>query len=58
MLSAIVKTVSYSATGVNVLFADGRSISGDYALCTFSLGVLQNDDVIFKPSLPGMFFFL
>ncbi|KAF9456387.1 amine oxidase [Collybia nuda] len=52
MLNAIVKTVSWSGVGVTVVLEDGRSISGDYALCTFSLGVLQNDDVVFKPSLP------
>lgn len=54
MLSAIVKTVSWSGAGVTVVLEDGRSLSGDYALCTFSLGVLQNDDIAFKPSLPGM----
>lgn len=54
MLSAIVKTISWSGAGVTVVLEDGHSISGDYALCTFSLGVLQNDDVAFKPSLPGM----
>lgn len=47
------KTVSWSGVGVTVVLEDGRSIFGDYALCTFSLGILQNDDVVFKPTLPG-----
>lgn len=54
MLGAKVKTVSWSGSGVIVVLEDGGSIYGDYALCTFSLGVLQNDDVVFKPSLPGI----
>ncbi|KAJ6619021.1 hypothetical protein B0H10DRAFT_2176066 [Mycena sp. CBHHK59/15] len=51
-LDSIVKTVSYSPDGVNVTLSNGRSITGDYAICTFSLGVLQNVDVEFEPSLP------
>lgn len=53
-LSSIVKTVSWSADGVSVTLNNGTDITGDYAICTFSLGVLQNDDVRFSPSLPGM----
>lgn len=30
----------------------GETIGGDYALCTFSLGVLQDDYVTFEPPLP------
>ena len=52
LLSSVVKTISWSKTGVVVVLDDGTSISGNYALCTFSLGVLQNDDVQFVPSLP------
>lgn len=32
---------------------DGKELTADYVLCTFSVGVLQNDDVVFKPALPG-----
>lgn len=57
-LNSIVKTISWSETGVVVVLEDGTTISGDYAVCTFSLGVLQNDDVKFKPHLPGRYIFL
>ena len=32
---------------------DGSCISADYAICTFSVGVLQNDAVGFSPGLPS-----
>jgi len=47
-----VTKINYSTSGVKVTLADGETISGDYALCTFSLGVLQHDDVKFEPALP------
>lgn len=28
-------------------------LEADYVLCTFSVGVLQNDDVVFEPELPA-----
>ncbi|KAF8154024.1 hypothetical protein B0H34DRAFT_662165 [Crassisporium funariophilum] len=52
MFNATVKTISNSNNGVTVTLTNGNKISGDYALCTFSLGVLQNDDVLFNPALP------
>lgn len=54
-LNALVKTVEWSDSGVTASFSDGSSISADYAICTFSLGVLKNDDVKFQPSFPGTF---
>jgi polyamine oxidase len=51
-LNSTVKTVAYSKTGVTVTLTNGKKLSADYALCTFSLGVLQNDDVVFSPELP------
>lgn len=51
-LNSTVKTISYSDKGVNVTFTDGKHLSADYALVTFSVGVLQNDDVAFEPTLP------
>ena len=52
LLNAIVKTINYSNDRVTVSLSDGSSMSADYALVTFSLGVLQHDDVIFEPPLP------
>jgi polyamine oxidase len=52
LLNATVKTVTYSKDGVSVSLSDGSSLSADYALVTFSLGVLQHDDVVFDPPLP------
>jgi polyamine oxidase len=51
-LSALVRRIKYSEQGVSVLLDGGEEVSGDYAICTFSLGVLQNDDVSFDPVLP------
>lgn len=53
LLNHTVKNIEYSASGVKVKFEDGKELSGDYVLCTFSVGVLQHDDVVFKPELPG-----
>ncbi|CCM00964.1 uncharacterized protein FIBRA_03012 [Fibroporia radiculosa] len=52
MLNSTVTNITYSSSGVNVTLTDGTLLVADYALCTFSLGVLQNDDVSFEPSLP------
>jgi len=53
VLNATVHTVAHSHDGVTITLANGTTLSADYALCTFSLGVLQNDDVQFNPPLPG-----
>ncbi|KAG6868308.1 hypothetical protein C0993_005113 [Termitomyces sp. T159_Od127] len=52
-LNTLVKTVEWSASGVKATFSDGSSMSADYAICTFSLGVLKNDDVKFQPAFPN-----
>jgi len=52
LLNATVKKISYSGDGVTVTLVDGSELSADYALTTFSLGVLQHDDVNFEPELP------
>jgi polyamine oxidase len=52
LLNATVRTVAHSQDGVTLTLANGTTLSADYALCTFSLGVLQNDDVQFLPPLP------
>lgn len=51
-VNATVKTIKHSSKGVTVELANGETLHADYALCTFSLGVLQHDDVVFEPALP------
>lgn len=57
LLNSTVKTIRHSDQGVSVALSNGKTLVGDYALCTFSIGVLQNDDVKFDPPLPGTFCF-
>ncbi|EPE27798.1 FAD/NAD(P)-binding protein [Glarea lozoyensis ATCC 20868] len=52
-LSTNVTSITYSSYGVIIGMADGSCIQADYAVCTFSLGVLQNDVVTFDPVLPA-----
>ena len=52
-LNATVTAVHTAKSGVVVTLADGTEVTADYALCTFSLGVLQHDDVEFVPPLPA-----
>ena len=52
MLNTKVTNVSYTDHGVTVHNEDGSCVSAAYAICTFSLGVLQNDVVAFEPELP------
>ncbi|KAJ7334786.1 amine oxidase [Mycena albidolilacea] len=52
-LNSTVRTIAHSGDGVEVTLANGTRISGRYAISTFSLGVLQNDDVLFEPPLPA-----
>jgi polyamine oxidase len=47
-----VTNVTYGQDGVTVTNKDGSCISADYAICTFSLGVLQNDVVTWDPPFP------
>ncbi len=51
-LNTIVKNITWSDHGVKVLNADGSCIDADYAILTFSVGVLQSGDVHFSPELP------
>ena len=53
LLNTIVTNISHSDEGVVVHASDGSCVSADYAICTFSVGVLQNDAVSFKPQLPA-----
>ncbi|KAI4517561.1 FAD/NAD(P)-binding domain-containing protein [Schizophyllum commune Loenen D] len=38
---------------VNVTLANGTPLTADYVICTFSLGMLQNDEVEWVPTLPA-----
>ncbi|KAI0762492.1 hypothetical protein C8Q74DRAFT_1220446 [Fomes fomentarius] len=49
-LNATVNEIHRSKKGVTVPLADGTTLSADHALCIFSLGVLQHDDVKFVPA--------
>lgn len=51
-LNTIVTNVTYSDSGVTVYNDDGTCVSADYAICTFSVGVLQHEAVKFKPDFP------
>ncbi|KAG8168411.1 hypothetical protein KVR01_001160 [Diaporthe batatas] len=53
LLNTIVNKIEYSDEGVEVTMEDGSCISADYAVCTFSLGVLQHESAVeFDPLLP------
>ncbi|KAH9948514.1 amine oxidase [Amylocystis lapponica] len=52
LLDSTVTVIKYSTSGVDVTLQNGTILRADYVLCTFSLGVLQNDDVVFEPPLP------
>jgi polyamine oxidase len=52
LLNTIVSNIDYSSDGVTITNEDGSCVQADYAICTFSLGVLQNDVVAFEPELP------
>ncbi|KAF2396381.1 amine oxidase [Trichodelitschia bisporula] len=51
-LNRIVTDVYHSNEGVIVETDSGGCVQADYAICTFSLGVLQHDNVAFEPALP------
>lgn len=53
LLNSTIIRVAYSHNGVEVTLKGGKKLRADYALTTFSLGVLQNDDVEFHPPLPS-----
>ena len=52
LLNSTVSLIQYSKEGVQVTLASNETLEADYALVTFSVGVLQNDDVAFSPALP------
>ncbi|KAH8785108.1 hypothetical protein F5883DRAFT_402416 [Diaporthe sp. PMI_573] len=53
LLNTIISNIEYSDEGVEVTMEDGSCISADYAVCTFSLGVLKHESAVeFDPPLP------
>ena len=52
ILNKTVTEIKYSGTSVEVTTSDGDKFAADYALCTFSSGVLASDMVTFNPALP------
>ncbi|KAH7310501.1 hypothetical protein B0I35DRAFT_396766 [Stachybotrys elegans] len=54
LLNTNVTKIIYSPHGVEIETEGGGCIQADYAICTFSLGVLQQDDAVtFEPALPS-----
>lgn len=51
-LNSTVQIVRHDASGVEVQLESGRVLRAEYVIVTFSLGVLQNDEVVFEPRLP------
>lgn len=52
ILNQTVKLIEYGEDSVTVSTDGGMTITADHVLCTFSVGVLQNTDVIFQPPFP------
>ncbi|THH29294.1 hypothetical protein EUX98_g4878 [Antrodiella citrinella] len=52
LLNSTVSNIQYNTSGVQVTLVGGKKLTADYALVTFSVGVLQNDDVVWEPELP------
>lgn len=46
------KTIAYDKQGVTVTLASGKVLRSKYAIVTFSIGVLQEEDVTWSPALP------
>ncbi|KAJ5085823.1 hypothetical protein N7532_010594 [Penicillium argentinense] len=51
-LNTQITEIEYHKDGVTIHNKDGSCITAAYAICTFSLGVLQSDAVKFTPALP------
>ncbi|OBZ86754.1 Polyamine oxidase [Choanephora cucurbitarum] len=52
LLNTTVTKVAYNGKGVTISTRQGDTIHADYAITTFSLGVLQHRDVEWEPPLP------
>ncbi|KAI9698268.1 MAG: hypothetical protein M1820_007538 [Bogoriella megaspora] len=52
LLSTVVTNITYNHDSVTVSTSGETCVKASYAICTFSLGVLQNNVVDFYPALP------
>ncbi|KAM0542365.1 hypothetical protein ACHAPJ_012831 [Fusarium lateritium] len=52
-LSTTVESIKYGKDGVTITTKDGDCFVAEYAICTFSLGVLQSGTIDFEPELPA-----
>ncbi|PHH92616.1 hypothetical protein CDD83_6543 [Cordyceps sp. RAO-2017] len=52
LLDKQITEIAHSESGVTVHASDGSCVSAAYAICSFSLGVLQGSGVRFTPPLP------
>ncbi|KAL9612346.1 MAG: hypothetical protein Q9167_003033 [Letrouitia subvulpina] len=52
LLSTVVTNITWSNHGVTITNADSTCIEADYAITTFSVGVLQSGNIGFSPDLP------
>ncbi|PFH61355.1 hypothetical protein XA68_17604 [Ophiocordyceps unilateralis] len=48
-----ITNIAYSNDSVVITSDDGSCVEAAYAICTFSLGVLQSDAIKFQPALPA-----
>lgn len=52
LLSTNVTNIAYTNSGVSVTISGGKVLHAKYAIVTFSVGVLQQNDVTWTPALP------
>lgn len=53
LLNTIVKNIAWSDQGVTINNADGSCVEAQYAINTFSVGVLKSNEVTYSPALPA-----
>jgi len=52
MLNLTVQIIRYGTSGAEVQLESGRILRAEHVIVTFSLGVLQNDEIGFEPRFP------
>ncbi|CEP15544.1 hypothetical protein [Parasitella parasitica] len=53
LLNTVVTKIEYSDAGVTVYTKNGDIINAEFAISTFSIGVLQHKDIEWSPKLPA-----
>ena len=53
LLKKTVDSITYSGNSVVIQTKENETFVADYALCTFSTGVLASDSIAFNPPLPA-----